>query len=253
MGTAERRWLPRPDPNRPHVRLGLAWFALVLGGLALGPLPLAVVYGSAAALAAVELCQRWRRAGERPARWVAVPAAAAMPVGASVVSGVAGGVILVGVAGSIVAARGSAARILAQGGLTVQSWLFVGLAASAPVVLYRIDVGVVVAFVLLTSAYEAADHLFAVDARWPVVGVVAGMGSVGVVAFALFALTVPPFEGSAVFVYAGVLALLAPVGQVAATLLLPDTVAPTTGLRRLDSLLVAGPAWLVLVEVWGFG
>ncbi len=44
------------------------------------------------------------------------------------------------------------------------------------------------------------------------------------------------------------MALLAPAGQLVASALLPSATTPASGLRRLDSLLLAAPVW-----VWGVG
>ena len=58
---------------------------------------------------------------------------------------------------------------------------------------------------------------------------------------------VPPFDGGAVFVFGGFAALLCPLGQVVASALLPRAGTPAPALRRLDSLLLLGPAWPFLV------
>ena len=64
---------------------------------------------------------------------------------------------------------------------------------------------------------------------------------------AIAVLRVPPFDGGAVFVFGGFAALFCPLGQVAASALLPRADARAPALRRLDSLLLLGPAWPLLV------
>src|SRR5688500_3759773 len=50
------------DIEPPHVRLGLAWFLLVVVAIAVGgTLGLAVVYGGASALGAYQCARCWRR------------------------------------------------------------------------------------------------------------------------------------------------------------------------------------------------
>jgi hypothetical protein len=48
-------------------------------------------------------------------------------------------------------------------------------------------------------------------------------------------------------VFGGAVAVLAPLGQLFASALLPAAGAPASGLRRLDSLLLAAPLWCVAV------
>ena len=55
-----------------------------------------------------------------------------------------------------------------------------------------------------------------------------------------------PGIGSHVERFGGVVGLCAPFGEVAASLTLPAASAEAPALRRLDSLMVAGPAFLVL-------
>lgn len=54
---------------------------------------------------------------------------------------------------------------------------------------------------------------------------------------------VPPFTGASPWILGGLDAVLAPFGPVIGSLLLGDPTRPAHALRRLDSRLVAGPAW----------
>jgi hypothetical protein len=45
------------------------------------------------------------------------------------------------------------------------------------------------------------------------------------------------------WLFGGLVLLLAPLGQLAASALLPSAKAPATALRRMDSLLLAAPVW----------
>jgi hypothetical protein len=57
----------------------------------------------------------------------------------------------------------------------------------------------------------------------------------------------PPFEGGTIWLFGIIAAILCPVGQIAASAILPRAGAPARALRRLDSYLVAAPVWLVLM------
>src|SRR3546814_15099164 len=54
---ARRRYAVPHDLEGPKVRLGIAWFVLALGALAVGPLTAAVLYGLVAPLAAAQTAQ----------------------------------------------------------------------------------------------------------------------------------------------------------------------------------------------------
>jgi hypothetical protein len=244
--------LPHPDSSRPHVRLGIAWFAVVVVALALGNLALAVVYGLAALVAAAQLPRIRKRAGRRPNAFVAMVGAVASPVALVFASWGLGAAILCGTAASVTLASGSWRKVVSNAGETILCWLPVGLAAASVVAANRIGTGAAVALVVLVSGFEAGDYLVGVDARWPWVGTFAGMAAVAVLGFGLAALSIPPFDGTPMLVFAAVAAVLIPAGQVMASLLLPVEDALASGLRRLDSLLLAGPAWIVLLWLYPF-
>ena len=64
-----------------------------------------------------------------------------------------------------------------------------------------------------------------------------------VVQFGVSAIGLPPFELPDGLAFAVAAAVLCPIGQLVASLVLPSTRAPASALRRLDSLLVLGPVW----------
>jgi hypothetical protein len=59
----------------------------------------------------------------------------------------------------------------------------------------------------------------------------------------------PPLEGGEVWSTGALLALLAPLGQLAGSWILPSARASAPALRRLDSWLLAAPAFLVLLWI----
>jgi hypothetical protein len=66
------------------------------------------------------------------------------------------------------------------------------------------------------------------------------------VQFAVSAAGFPPFEIGNSLGFALLAAVLAPAGQLLASLVLPAAGAPAPAVRRLDSLLLLAPAWALL-------
>lgn len=240
---------PEVDSRRPHVRLGILWFLVVGVSFVGGPVGLAIPYAATAAVGGAQTAHAWRRAGRGPNLGVAAAAAAGLPLSAALWWRGTGAGVLVAVGASVVVATGPVGRLLADAGCTVRSWLFIGCAAASMIEVHRVDPSAALALFLLVSAFECGDYLMGADNRWPVVGTVAGMAAVAVLSFSFFVVALPPFGGPEVFVFGAAVAVLAPLGQVAASLVLPDGRAVASGLRRLDSLLLAGPAWLVLFAI----
>jgi hypothetical protein len=69
------------------------------------------------------------------------------------------------------------------------------------------------------------------------------MVTVGVLAVFVAAVVVPPFSGRAPWILLGLVAALAPMGVWLAGRASPRSRLPA--LRRLDSLILAGPAWVL--------
>jgi hypothetical protein len=78
-------------------------------------------------------------------------------------------------------------------------------------------------------------------------GPLGGIATVGVLTFSLFVMNLSPFEDGGVVLYGAVLAVLAPLGQLAASAVLPTADDLASGQRRVDSVLLAGPVWAVLL------
>jgi molybdopterin converting factor small subunit len=234
----------------PRVRLGLLWAVAVLAGVALGPWALASVLAVVAGTAGVQSAAAWRRAGGRANRAVAGLGALGLPLAAAVGTGAFGLAGLVVVVAALVAAlvdRRRQLTIWADAGLTLRCGYLVGLAAGAFVVIRHLEIGAAVSLALLSFAYDLGDFLIGTEASSPVEGPLAGIVAALVVAFALGVFAVPPFGLSSALVFGGLAAALFPLGQLAATELLPEATARAPGLRRLDSLLVAAPIWMALL------
>jgi hypothetical protein len=234
------------------VRLAIVWFAIEMSALVLGArtlVALAVPFAATAAVGAAQTARAWRRVGRRPRVWVAAGVAGALPAAAALEPAALGLAIVGGTALSVVLTPGPLAPLLRDSATTVRCWLFVGLAGASVVAVAAQDLGAAVALLLLLSAYDAGNYLVGSDSRWPIIGIVAGEAAVAVLSFSLFVVAFPPFGGAEVVLYAAVLGVLAPLGQVAGSWILPDGRALASGLRRLDSALLAGPAWMVLLEL----
>jgi hypothetical protein len=240
------------DIEGPRVRLGIAWFFLEMVALVFGVYALALLFAVTAGLAALQTARTFRLVGGRPHRELAGAGAAALVIAAAIDTGVLG-VALIGLGvGAVLVARGMAAtdrRIvpLAAAGLTVRASLFVGLAAASVVETARFSIGGVAALLLIVAAYEVGDYIVGSGANNAFEGPVAGAAAIVVVTFAVTALGVDPFTFPNSFALAALAAVLCPVGQLMASLILPSVRAPASALRRLDSLLLLAPIWAIVI------
>jgi hypothetical protein len=234
------------DVNGPRVRLGIAWFAVALVGVWVGPITAALVYGVAAGWAARQIVRAW---GSVP--WQAdlatglgaVPALAALAGTRPLIVALVVGVLVA--IGAVCAPDG--ARLAGRGGRVAALailWLAIlPSVAAASVVLVRTDSRAsAVVLLLLVSAYEMGDFIVGSGASNPVEGPLAGMTTAVLIGFPLAMMLVVPFDraGAALLGFA---AAACPFGQVAASGLLPDAGASAPALRRIDTLLVLAPLW----------
>jgi hypothetical protein len=126
---------------------------------------------------------------------------------------------------------------------------FVGLAGGAVVQVDRIDA--VALFFLLgaVSTYDAGDFLCSEGARNRWVGPLAGMLGVGVVTGAMYFAVPAPFTAKQTLAVGAMLAVLCPAGQMFGSWLLPRSRSKAPALRRLDSWLLAAPAFAAVAWV----
>lgn len=249
--TRRRRYAVVYDIEGPRIRLGMLWFVVAAVALAVGPLTTALVYGAAAAIAAAQTARVWRRSMDRPNELAAAGMAGAMVLGACLGAGGAGLGILGGVAAAMVVATGdvpSPNPTITDGGWTIQCALFPGLAAVSMVLLARLDQGSAIALLLLVSAYETGDYIVGSGARNPYEGPAAGLSAMVVITFIVSTSPISTLGVGEAWLFGGLVAVLAPLGQLLASALLPAAGAPASSLRRLDSLLLAAPVWC-----WGVG
>jgi hypothetical protein len=244
------------DLDGPRVRLGLVWFVALLGaialstvdvgGVSLGPWPLAVVLALVAGAAGSQTAAAWMRVGARPCQPVAGLGALVLPLAAAVGTGSLGLATIAMAAFAVLGAALDRSRdrsVLADAGLTLRCGLVAGLAAGGVVLISQLEIGAAVALVLLVCAYDLGDFLIGTGASTPVEGPISGMVAAGVVSFALGVFAVPPFELASALIFGGLATVLFPLGQLTATELLPATDARAPALRRIDSLLLVSPVW----------
>jgi hypothetical protein len=137
---------------------------------------------------------------------------------------------------------------LADTGWTLQCALAPGIVALSMVLLTRLDEGSAVALLLLVSVYEIGDFLIGSSAQNPFEGPAAGIASIVVITFIVSTLPVSSLDFGQAWLFGGLVALLAPAGQLLGSAVLPAPSSPASALRRLDSLLLAAPLW-----AWGVG
>jgi hypothetical protein len=247
----ERRYAVPYDIDGPRVRLGILWFLVAAVALAVGPFPTALVYGGASAIAAAQTARCWRRRGARPNEVMAAGMAGLMGAGACLGAGGAGLGLLAGTVLAVVGATGdvrSPNPTLADAGWTIQCALAPGLVGMSMVLLARLDQGSAIALLLLVSAYETGDYLVGSGAPNPYEGPAAGVAAVFVLTFIVSTTPVSALGFAEAWIFGGVVAVGAPLGQLFASALLPSAAGPASALRRLDSLLIVAPIWC-----WGVG
>jgi hypothetical protein len=95
--------------------------------------------------------------------------------------------------------------------------------------------------------YDMASFLTGTGSRGGVGGAIVGMLTVGIFAVLVAAVVVPPFSGNSPWILFGSVAFLAPLGVLAFGRIGPTVRLPAV--RRLDSLFLAGPAWVIAVHL----
>jgi hypothetical protein len=239
------------------VRLGLAWAGGVSVACLLGPVPFALVLAAAAGLAAAEVARSWSRRRHPPFAPLAAGAAAAVTLAAAFGPLAAAGAAVVALVAVLV--RDPVADLLgrpAEPGRRpspAHTWgVSMAVApAAASLVLLRSRAGTTVTLVLLAAVclYDAAVFVVGTGAVHAWEGPVAGIVTLLPLTVLVAAVLVPPFRGASPWIMGGLAAVLAPAGAPLASRLLGDVRMRLPALRRLDTLLLLGPAWAVAASV----
>jgi len=261
----QQRWeqqrLAVPYPtDGPKILLGVGWFVAVVAAGWYGTWTLAVVVAVVAGLAAYQVARSFRPfVDERISASMAVLLVlaslfGALGLGIAVVLGALVSVIVAAGLPSpipVVDTRGrpvpSTEAIVHRAELLVRSALPAGLAAGSLVAIERLEFGGFVALVVLISAYEIGDFVIGTGSANAVEGPVAGIVALSVAAAATYIFLPAPFDTNSYPLFAALAAVAAPLGQVAASAVLPRGVAWAPALRRLDSYLLVAPLWLLLL------
>lgn len=231
--------VPDAEPDGPHVRLGAMWAVVTFVATA-GLVSLALWYALAAAIAALQAARSWRKQPRPPDPIVTAAGAALIPVAATISLG-AVGVAATAVAIAALLYRPDPTR--ANPVFTAAIALGFGLAAASPVVTRRLGLVEVLVLISLVGAYDASAYLVGAGAtRWWE-GPAAGVAFMFTVTLAAAAVFVPPFDGVAPWLLGILAAGTVPLGPLVADRLLGDAPGRVPAVRRLDSLLVAGPLW----------
>ena len=255
------------DTSGHKVTFGLLWFCSALLCLVVGIVPLAILYGAAASIGAYEAMRAWGRRGYSGSPELAAGGAGVICLAAAMGPAPAGIAVLVFTAAALLAplviasepaasstmarAPGGSDSSLIETALVLQCGLVLGLAGASMPLVYDSDIGAAVSLLLLVSAYEIGDYLIGSGAANAVEGPFAGIVAVLVVAFALFVVEPPPFDRTTVPVFALMVAFFAPVGQLAASAVMPTSKVLAPAVRRLDSLIIVGPLWMVALWFQG--
>jgi hypothetical protein len=238
------------DTSGPRVTLGVIWFGLVIGALVVGPVALVPLYAVMAALAGFQTASAWRAVGSGANRWVAALSGALVTAGAAWGIGSLGLAVLVAVIVTVVVTwfeANDVRRMLDSAGTTLLSSVPAAIGAAGVILTLRLEIGAAVTLVVIVAAYEVGDFLVGSGASSSLEGPIAGIVAIAAVCLGVAVLRVPPFDGGAVFAFGGFAALCCPLGQLVASAILPSVEARAPALRRLDSLLVLGPVWVLLV------
>ena len=249
---------PRPalsQPTGPHVRLGILWAGVTLGALLLGAPWLAGWLAVVAALAAASAARTWgtpavaQRVSNRRIRVQPPAAVAALFAALITVAALAGGLVMAVAAATIAVALVAAATFGPLGQPDILRRLVIVLApgvAGASLVLARVqglDIGLVLAG--MVTVFDSSAYLIGTGApnRWE--GSVAGVASIAALTLFVAGVLSPPFSGASPWALGGAAALLAPFGLLIGEWVTGDKTAPVPALRRLDSLFLIGPAWVL--------
>lgn len=233
----------------PRVRLGVAWFVVGAAAVVASPITAAIAYAVVAGWAARQVVQAWHSPSvhaDLAAGLAAVPVLAALggvgpgllALGAAAVVAVFAGIYAPGAG-----LRGSAGH-LAGIGILLQASLPVAIAGGAVVLARNESIAVALLLFAFASAYEVGDFLVGSGSSNPIEGPLAGGAAVVLTGFPLAMLLVDPFDVLGVPLLA-VAAVCCPVGQWIASAVLPRPEADAPALRRLDTMLLLAPMWIV--------
>jgi hypothetical protein len=251
--TGVDRIFASPDVHGPRVLLGLVWFGLLVPAAVFGAPALALLFGAVAAFAARGTALAWRERGFDCDQRVAAVAAGAIAIVAGIHVSLAGvllgvtPVIALLVAGVTGSQRVQRPPLFATAAATTRCIAAPAIAIIGVMLVARTGLWTMLAFVVLVSAYDAGHFLVGAESRSPVPGILGGIACTVVAGVPLVVSQLPPFDGNPIgLVFAGLVGVVAPLGQIVASLALPAAGYWVGPLRRLDAYIVAGPVFALV-------
>jgi hypothetical protein len=240
------------------VGLGLVWAAALFAAANVGRVPMAVLLipvGAVAALSAVRAEPAAKSARLVPTLpgWPAVSSVAAVAVTPPIalpLAALAGPRVTVEVGALLAVGAAVVISATTPGGFPYRVLLaaFCPAIAAASMVL-ALGQGLAEALTLLAAfcLYDLASFIMGNGPLGGPIGVLAGWVSISALASFVAAVVVPPYSGRNPWILLGLVAALAPVGVVLCAAISRGRRVPALG--RLDSLVLAGPAWVVAVSL----
>lgn len=248
------------DYRGPRMRFGAAWFAVILVAMWLGSFGVTLLFTASAALAALQAATRWagRHADVSPAVATALPLSCGLAAYGNL--RLVGLVLIIGVVASVLLGPNGRPLPLPNGPEAIQerlpmvaATLRCALAPTAVAVsvvqVHRTDSFAFLFLAAIVSVYDAGDYLIGAGYDQRAAGPVAGIVAAVAMTAAMSIIEPPPLEGNQVWLVGLTLGLLAPLGQLAASWVLPSARASAPALRRLDTWLLAAPVFMVLLWI----
>lgn len=259
--TGTARFLTDPDISGPRVRVGVLWFFVALAAVTSGRVLTGVLWALVSAAAGYQIVRAWQEhivehngegaepgdggatASDMKFRLVAAACAGAVPLLAAYGSGAAGLALIVSPL-LVLSVHLVGGQAPSRATATIIGAVLPAIAAASVVFAVRIDLWAGLFLVAAVSMYDAGSFLLGAEAgsRWE--GPVAGMIGALAVTFTMAAFHPSPFDGATAWLAGGVIALTCTLGQMVAGMALPTPGSRAGGLRRLDSYIIAGPAFL---------
>lgn len=246
--------------DRPTVSLGVLWFGAVVLAALTSQWLVGLLAALVAGIAGLQTGHAWAQFGPSDRRVASAMAGVVAVCGIAGTFGLGLGTVIVSVGGVAYCYVGvshsplpkTATRSSSPAselcGVLLRSSVPAGLAAGSLVALTGRGSGAAISLLLLVSAYETGDYLVGTGSANAVEGPVAGLAALAVVGAGLvFAQPVPLDTGPKAVTFALLTAACCPLGQLLGSAVLPRGASWAPGLRRLDSLLLAGPLWLLLL------
>jgi len=232
-----------PTADGPHGRLGLAWAVVTTAIVLLGPVPAGVWMALHAALAVVQVERTWGSDNR---------STVLSAVGSGLCAAACGFGLIGAAVGVALAASSAAVSTAGQGQVRTRSIVtavLLGVAAGS-IPLARTIGPVPGLFLLgLMCAHDTGNYIVGTGAGNQWEGTAAGIAALGPVTLLGATLAVPPLTEVGPWVLGALAVPLTPAGPYVGSALLGRASKPRVpALRRLDSLLVLGPAWVAVAQ-----